>query len=59
MNLGNLFFIMGKLVETIVTDRIYRHRNKHGMWERGQCDFFGGKPCFINPLHFFEESFNM
>lgn len=59
MNLGNLFFIMGKLVDTILTDRVYRLRNKHGMLEKGQYDFFGGKPCSINLLHFFEESFNM
>lgn len=50
---------MGKLVETILKDRIYRFRNKYDMLENGQYDFCGGKSCFINLLHFFEESINM
>uniref|UniRef100_A0A8C3H706 Reverse transcriptase domain-containing protein n=1 Tax=Chrysemys picta bellii TaxID=8478 RepID=A0A8C3H706_CHRPI len=50
----SLTSVPGKLVETIVKDKIVRHIEKHKLLSNSQHGFCKGKSCLTNLLEFFE-----
>ncbi|CAM4692094.1 unnamed protein product [Lepidochelys kempii] len=50
----NLTSVPGKLVETIVKNRIIRHTDKHDLLGRSQHGICKGKSCLTTLLEFFE-----
>ncbi|CAM4549014.1 unnamed protein product [Caretta caretta] len=51
---ANLPSVPGKLVETVVKNRIIRHIDGHNMLGKSQCGFCKGKSCLNNLLEFSE-----
>ena len=45
---------MGKLLEGILRDRIYRHLETQGLIRDSQHGFVSGKSCLTNLIEFFE-----
>uniref|UniRef100_A0A8C3F3S5 Reverse transcriptase domain-containing protein n=1 Tax=Chrysemys picta bellii TaxID=8478 RepID=A0A8C3F3S5_CHRPI len=50
----SLTLVPGKLVETIVKNKIVRHTEKHKLLSNSQHGFCKGKSCLTNLLEFFE-----
>ena len=46
--------MVGKLLEGILRDRIYRHLAAQGLIRDSQHGFESGKSCFTNLIEFFE-----
>eukprot|EP00061_Rhincodon_typus_P003592 g20467.t1 len=59
-NLGNyrplsLTLVVGKLLERIQRDRIYKHLEKHGLIRDSQHGFVRGRSCLTKLIEFFKE----
>ncbi|CAM5144910.1 unnamed protein product [Natator depressus] len=50
----SLTSVLGKLVETIIKNKIVRHIDEHNLLGKGQCGFCKGKSCLTNLVEFFE-----
>ena len=48
--------MVGKLLETIIWDRISSHMERCGLIRKSQHGFLKGKSCLPNLLEFFEEA---
>ena len=46
--------VVGKLLEGILRDRIYRHLETQGLIKDSQHGFVSGKSCLTNLIEFFE-----
>ncbi|CAM4478491.1 unnamed protein product [Lepidochelys kempii] len=51
----NLMSVLGKLVETIVKNKIVKHIEEHKLLGKSQHGFCKGRSCLTNLLEFFEE----
>ena len=50
----SLTSVVGKLLEGILRDRIYRHLERQGLIRDSQHGFVSGKSCLTNLIEFFE-----
>ena len=48
--LGNLISVVGKLLERILRDKIYRHLGRQGLIRSSQHGFVHGRSCLTNFL---------
>ena len=51
----SLTSVVGKLMEKILRDNIYKHLDKQGLIRNSQHGFMPGRSCLTNLLEFFEE----